>query len=129
MPQTGTSASSADALAGNSHIFLPEATTYERYELIGDTDDCYFYCEPAVEPPEDCKDPAWIWQQLAIRLGIPEVFPFDSLKGWCDLAAQYGLQDREGIVYNPESGEETGTAPVTLDWLERDKCVRAAFPA
>ncbi len=53
---------------------LPEATIFERYEVVTDTDNCIVLNEPAIEPMGESRTIADIWRGIAEGVGIGQFF-------------------------------------------------------
>ncbi|MBO4352211.1 MAG: molybdopterin-dependent oxidoreductase, partial [Eggerthellaceae bacterium] len=110
---------------------LPEATIYERYEVIPGPNECVILSEPAIEPLGESRDIAQIFQGLSQRLGIGEHFD-KSLKEWCEFKmAQPGSSG--SYIMAPITAEEDPErvgeiAPVTFERLEKVKYLHIDCP-
>lgn len=96
---------------------LPEVTTYERHEVLSGPADNIVLCEPAIEPLGEAKDAAWIWCELAKRLGISELFNMTN-EEFVMLKTQSG----NGCMRSPD-GE-----PITLERLKKERACHLDLP-
>ncbi|MGI6217825.1 MAG: molybdopterin-dependent oxidoreductase, partial [Coriobacteriales bacterium] len=106
---------------------LPETVAYERSELITESDSCAVLSEPAIPAQGEAKDSAWIWNQIAERLGIGDQFGMD-MDQIQQLKATAGFENKEAILYAEDDKTPVGTAPITYDLLKEKGAVRVAIP-
>ena len=92
-------------------IVLPEATIYERDDLVTATD--YLQrMEKAIEPLHETKSALEIWSEIARRVGLGEYF-------------RHTPQDYMRILLD---SNHPSVAGITLEWLEKEKVVRGNVP-
>ena len=92
-------------------IVLPEATIYERDDVVTATD--YIQrMEKAIEPLYETKTALEIWSEIARRVGLGEYF-------------QQGPRDYMRVLL--DSGHPS-VANITLERLEKEKIVRGNVP-
>jgi len=92
-------------------IVLPEATIYERDDVVTATD--YIQrMEKAIEPLYETKTALEIWSEIAHRVGLGEYF-------------QQGPRDYMRVLL--DSGHPS-VANITLERLEKEKIVRGNVP-
>jgi anaerobic selenocysteine-containing dehydrogenase len=92
-------------------IVLPEATIYERDDLVTATD--YLQrMEKAIEPLYETKSALEIWSEIARRVGLGKFF-------------QQGPQDYMSVLL--DSGHPS-VAGITLERLEKEKIIRGNVP-
>lgn len=97
---------------------LPDCMPFEREDLI--TGACYNHIvlqEPAIEPPAGCKDPVYLYTQLAKRVGLGEYFTKTNAE-WIDVR----LDSEYPLIANIQP-------KVTYERLKQEKMIRAAVPA
>ena len=95
---------------------LPEATMFEREELIAPVGDCAVLNEPAIDPLGEVKAPAYIYGELAKRLGAGQ---------YLDKTTDEWLQ----IKLNTQDPAVAGLKPpLTLERLRKEKIVRLNVP-
>jgi len=95
---------------------LPEASTFEREDLICPADDCIILNEPAIGPLGEAKPPADIWRELAKRVGLGEYFD-KTTEEWLEIRLQ--TQDPAIAGVKP---------PITLERLRKEKIIRLNVP-
>ena len=103
---------------------LPEATIFERYELLSGPNDCVVLNEPAIEPRGESKDPAEIWKLIADRMGAGKYF-YPSMKEWAEFKVNL-MYDQAKLV---EDGETGDIVPVSWELLEKQKYLHFPMPA
>lgn len=103
---------------------LPEATIFERYELLSGPNDCVVLNEPAIEPRGESKDAAEIWKGLAERLGFGDSF-FPSMKEWAEFKADL-MGATNGPVEDPEHPGKT--TDVSWELLQKDGYLHFPMP-
>jgi molybdopterin-containing oxidoreductase family molybdopterin binding subunit len=92
-------------------IVLPEATIYERDDLVTATD--YLQrMEKAIEPLYETKPALEIWSEIARRVGLGEYF-------------QQGPRDYMRVLLNSRHPSVSG---ISLERLEKEKIVRGNVP-
>jgi molybdopterin-containing oxidoreductase family molybdopterin binding subunit len=92
-------------------IVLPEATIYERDDLVTATD--YIQrMEKAIEPLYETKSALEIWSEIARRVGLGKHF-------------QHAPQDYMRILFD---SNHPSLAGITLERLEKEKIVRGNVP-
>ena len=109
---------------------LPEASIYERWELMSGPNDCITLCEPAIEPIGECKDFAEIYRGLAERVGIGEYFQ-RTLKEWLEFKMEITMMSRPIMakITEEEDPEHAGeSTPVTWERLEKMKTLHIDVP-
>ena len=110
---------------------LPEATTYERYEVIPGPNECVVLSEPAIEPLGESRDIAEIFRGLSQRLGLGEFFDM-SLRDWCIFKMmQPGSSGSYIMAPITEAEDPTRVGelePVTFDRLEKVKFLHIDCP-
>ena len=111
---------------------LPEATIYERYEVIPGPNECVILSEPAIEPLGESRDIAQIFEGLSARLGIGEHFAGMSLKDWC-IFKMMQPGSSGSYIMAPVTEQEDPTRvgelePVTFDRLEKVKFLHIDTP-
>ena len=96
---------------------LPDCTAFERMEIIaGASYNHIVLQEPAIEPLGEARDPAFLWRELAKRVGLGEYFD-KTTEEWLEMR----LQSNYPMIANIEP-------PLTLERLKKEKLVRAAVP-
>ncbi|MDR0500051.1 MAG: molybdopterin-dependent oxidoreductase [Coriobacteriales bacterium] len=95
---------------------LPEATVFERHEIIGANHDCVVLCEPAIEPVGDTLVPSAVWAGIAERVGLGEQFPADEM---------YWMEQR--LLFGDPAFSNV-TPPITLERLQKEKVIRLDVP-
>jgi molybdopterin-containing oxidoreductase family molybdopterin binding subunit len=96
---------------------LPDCTSFERMEVISSA--CYNHIvlqEPAIEPLGEARDAAFMYRQLAKRVGLNEYFD-KTTEEWIETR----LQSPFPMIANIQP-------PLTLERLKQEKRVRAAVP-
>lgn len=96
---------------------LPDCMSFEREDLIAGA--CYNHIilqEPAIDPPEGCKDPVYLYTELAKRTGLGEFFDKTGPE-WIQkrLETQFPL-----VAYIDP--------PVTYERLKEEKIIRTMAP-
>lgn len=96
---------------------LPDCMSFEREDLIVGA--CYNHIilqEPAIDPPEGCKDPVYLYTELAKRTGLGEFFDKTGPE-WIQkrLETQFPL-----VAYIDP--------PVTYERLKEEKIIRTMAP-
>jgi anaerobic selenocysteine-containing dehydrogenase len=89
---------------------------FEREEVIASIRDCIVLNEPAIEPVAESKPPAFIWRELAKRVGLEEYFNKDT-EDW--LRMRFNTPDPAIAEADP---------PITLDRLRQEKVIRLNVP-
>ncbi len=112
-----------------SDYVLPEATAFERYEVIDVTDNSVVLCEPAIDPCGEARTAADIWRGLAERVGIADYFQ-KTQEEWAQALVD---QQPEKLKVFPEvtHGGATGaeaSVELTYDLLKEKKAVHKATP-
>jgi len=102
--------------AAFADYILPEATIFEREEIMAPIGDCIILNEPAIEPRGESKPPAYIYGELAKRLGAGEYLN-KSTEEW--LRIEIDTQDPAIAGLKPA---------LTLDRLRQEKIVRLNVP-
>ncbi|WP_165056960.1 molybdopterin-dependent oxidoreductase [Adlercreutzia sp. ZJ176] len=105
---------------------LPETTTFERYETVCDTDNCVMYCEPAIEPLGEAKSTAWIFSEIAKRIGVGSEFDLTA-EEWQRVRIDEGMKGKNAIVFD-DGQNPIGTEPITYDTLKKKKVMRVDIP-
>lgn len=96
---------------------LPACMPFERYELVASAAYNHIVLqEPAIEPEGECKDPTFIYSELAKRVGLGEYF---------DKTAEEWIQVRINSQWPMIAGIQP---PLTYERLKEEKVVRAATP-
>ena len=96
---------------------LPDCMPFERYELVASAAYNHIVLqEPAIEPVGEAKDPAFIYGELAKRVGFGEYF---------DKTAEEWIAIRLQSQYPLIAGIQP---PLTYERLKAEKMVRAATP-
>ena len=95
---------------------LPEATIFEREELVAPEGDCVVLNEPAIEPRGEAKPPAYIYGELAKRLGAGDSLN-KSTEEWLKIKLTTDDPAVAGV-----------TPPLTLERLRKEKIVRLNLP-
>ena len=95
---------------------LPEATIFEREELVCPNGDCIVLNEPAIEPLGESKPTADIWNEFAKALHLERYFN-KTTEEWLNIKLQTNDQAIAGI-----------TPPVTLERLRKEKIVHLNVP-
>lgn len=96
---------------------LPDCMSFEREDLIAGA--CYNHIilqEPAIEPPEGCKDPVYFYTELAKRTGLGEFF---------DKTGPEWIQKRLETPFPLVAGIQP---PVTYERLKEEKIIRTVAP-
>lgn len=96
---------------------LPDCMSFEREDLIAGS--CYNHIilqEPAIEPPEGCKDPVYLYTELAKRTGLGEYFTMTG--------PEY-IQKRLETTFPLVAGIQP---PVTYERLKAEKIIRTVAP-
>lgn len=110
---------------------LPEATIYERYEVIPGPNECVILSEPAIEPLGESRDIAEIFRGLSERLGIGEYFQ-KTLKEWCEfkmeLPGSSGSYIMAPITEQEDPARVGELEPVTYERLEKVKYLHIDCP-
>lgn len=110
---------------------LPEASIYERYEMLPGPNDCVVLCEPAIEPVGDTRDIAQIFSGLASRLGFGQYFD-KTLEEWCQFKLAQSNSNGDMLmakVTEEEDPEHAGeAAPVTWERLKKAKYLHLDVP-
>lgn len=110
---------------------LPEATIFERYEVIPGPNECVVLSEPAIEPLGESRDIAEIFRGLSARLGIGEYFD-KSLKEWCEFKISQPGSSGSYIMAPVTAREDPAHAgelePVTFERLEKVKYLHIDCP-
>lgn len=109
---------------------LPEASIYERWELMSGPNDCITLCEPAIEPVGECLDAAEIYRGLGKRVGNGEFFQ-NSMYDWIDykLTLSESFAPIMAKITEEEDPERAGElAPVTMERLKKVKTLRIDGP-
>ena len=101
---------------------LPECTTFERHEVLSGQADTLVWCEPAMEPLGESKDPSWIWNELNKRIGLSEVFGTKTQEEWVTELATAGNQC---MVTDDEAGN---SIPITVDMLKEAQTLHLNLP-
>lgn len=109
---------------------LPEASIFERWELMSGPNDCITLCAPSINPIGECKDFAEIYQGLAERVGLGRYFN-NTLKEW--LQYKMGISEASAPIMAKITEEEdparAGTSePVTWERLEKVKTLHIDVP-
>ncbi len=105
---------------------LPEASIYERWELMSGPNECITLCEPAIEPVGECLDAAEIYRGIAQRVGLGDVFQ-KTMKEWLQLKMAISASSAPimATITAEEDPEHAGeSAPVTWERLEKMKTLR-----
>lgn len=96
---------------------LPDCMSFEREDLIAGA--CYNHIilqEPAIEPPAGCKDPVYLYTELAKRTGLGEFFDKTGPE-WI----QKRLETNFPLVAYIDP-------PVTYERLKEEKIIRTIAP-
>jgi len=96
---------------------LPETTIFEREEILCPHANCLIYNEPAIEPLGESKDAAFIYRELAKRLGLEKYFDYQT-EDWLRMK----LETDDPAVKGVEP-------PLTLERLRQEKAVPLNLPA
>lgn len=109
---------------------LPEASIYERWELMSGPNDCITLCEPAIEPVGECKDAAEIYRGLSERVGNSQHFQ-NTMKEW--LMLKMGISESSAPIMAKVTKEEDPdhvgeSLPVTWERLEKMKTFHIDVP-
>ena len=103
---------------------LPEATSFERHEILGGPYNSATLCEPAIPPQGESKTCADIWAGIAAQVGIPQHFDM-PLEDWVLWKIALGIPgDKEMLapITEEEDPEHAGeVAPVTYQRLAKMK--------
>jgi anaerobic selenocysteine-containing dehydrogenase len=95
---------------------LPEATIFEREEIVCPIGNCIVLNEPAIEALGESRPPADIWRMLAERVGLGQYFDHTT-EEWLRIMLQ---TDDPGVT-----GVEP---PITLERLREEKIIRLNVP-
>jgi len=95
---------------------LPEASIFEREDLICPEGDCVVLNEPAIEPQGEAKPPADIWKEIGKRVGLSQYFD-KTTEEW--LSIKLDTKDPAFASLKPK---------LTLDRLRQEKIVRLNVP-
>jgi molybdopterin-containing oxidoreductase family molybdopterin binding subunit len=95
---------------------LPEATIFEREEIICPIGGCAILNEPAIEPLGESEPPADIWRGLAQRVGLTEAFN-KTTEDWLAMRLQ-----------TPDPAVAEVKPPLTLRRLQQEKIVKLNVP-
>ena len=95
---------------------LPEASIFERHELISTHGDCIILNEPAIEPQGESKPPADILREFSKRVGVGELFD-RSTSEWL-----------ETMLETDDPTVSSVRPPITLGRLEKEKIIRLNTP-
>ena len=102
-----------------SDYVLPEATTFERYELIPDMDNNVILSEPAIEPLGDTRVSADIWREIAERTGVGQYFQMNQ-EEWCKFILENQPNPLVAPITADEDPQQAGEwAPLTYDRLKK----------
>jgi anaerobic selenocysteine-containing dehydrogenase len=96
---------------------LPDCTSFERAEIIASA--CYNHIvlqEPAIKPLGEARDPAFLWREIAKRVGLGEYFD-KTTEEWLEIR----LQPTYPMIADIQP-------PLTMERLKKEKLVRAAVP-
>lgn len=100
-----------------SDYVLPDCMSFEREDLIASS--CYNHIilqEPAIEPPAECHDPVYLYNELAKRTGLGEFF---------DKTGPEWIQKRLETPFPLVAGIQP---PVTYERLKAEKKIRTVAP-
>ena len=96
---------------------LPDCMSFEREDLIAGA--CYNHVilqEPAIDPPEECRDPVFFYTELAKRTGLGEFF---------DKTGPEWIQKRLETDFPLIAGVQP---PITYERLKAEKMIRTMAP-
>jgi anaerobic selenocysteine-containing dehydrogenase len=102
-----------------SDYVLPEATVFERAEIVPDLDNNLVYSEPAIAPRGESRTAADIWNGIASRTGCGEYFD-KTQEQW----VQYMIDHQPAPLQAPLSAAEDQAhagemAPITFERLQK----------
>ena len=112
-----------------SDYILPEATMFERTELLADADNSFVLCEKAIEPLGEARTPVDIWSDLAKRVGTEQFFD-KTHDEWLQFAVEHNstpLMCFPDVTDQNATGEET-PVPLTWDMIKEKKKIHQAQP-
>ena len=112
-----------------SDYILPEASMFERTELIADADNTFVLCEAAIEPRGEARTPVDIWSGLAKRVGLEQYFD-KTHDEWFAYAIEHNstpLLAYPDVTDQNATGEEEAV-PLTLEMLKEKTLVHQATP-
>ena len=96
---------------------LPDCMPFERYELVCSASYNHVVLqEPAIEPMGECKDPTFVYSELAKRVGLGEYF---------DKTAEEWIAVRLDSDYPMLKNIDP---PLTYERLKKEKMIRAVTP-
>jgi len=98
-----------------SDYVLPDTCTLERTEITL-KGGYAILCEPAIEPQNECKPPLYLWQELAKRLGMGDIF-----EGTEEDFINLRLQTEDPAIASL-------TPPLTIERLKKEKMVKLNVP-
>ena len=96
---------------------LPDCMSFEREDLIAGA--CYNHIilqEPAIDPPDECRDPVFFYTELAKRTGLGEFF---------DKTGPEWIQKRLETDFPLIAGVQP---PITSERLKAEKMIRTMAP-
>ena len=97
---------------------LPDCMPFEREDIVYAANYGHIVLqEPAIQPPDEQKDPSWYFSELAKRVGLGEYFDKDAA-GWLKLR----IDSSQELPWFAGLDE-----PITYERLKKEKMIRVSF--